>query len=257
MFSVLRRFSILMTMIGEEWLLGRKASFEVKACIFAMIFGAIVAASDDLAFNLFGYVVILANDVFTAANGVYVKKKLDSKELGTFGLMFYNCLYCLVPIATVVAYEGKWDEIQEFDAWTDSTFLGLFLLSTVLGFVLTYSIFLCTQINSALTTTVVGCLKNVMISYGGMLMSDYIFSTINFVGLNISIVGSLFYAYITFAEKKKGGTLTRVASQRDALESSKAAESTRDGSREVDLERGDRPGSDSERPLPVTIKVTK
>lgn len=193
-------------MVGEGFLLKRYASFEIKCCVGAMIFGAIVAASDDLAFDLYGYTIILLNDLFTAANGIYVKKKLDSKELGTFGLMFYNCLYCL-PVALFMVYqEGKYDEVAEFAGWESMTFCGLYFTSSLLGFVLTLAIFKCTQINSPLTTTVIGCLKNVLISYGGMFIGgDYIFSLVNFLGLNISIVGSLVYSYYAFRAKTNGG----------------------------------------------------
>lgn len=204
MFAALRRFSVLMTMLLEFYILKIRPTTAVQLSVYSMIGGALLAASDDLSFNLEGYAFIMITNALTASNGVFVKKKLSGSDLGTYGLMFYNSLVMLVPAVIVTWVVGDLKDAFEYDQWTNPMFVMQFILSCIMGFVLNYSTVLCTQHNSALTTTIVGCLKNVSITYIGMFIGgDYLFSWLNCIGINISVMGSLVYTYVTFRKKNK------------------------------------------------------
>lgn len=204
MFTMLRRFAILITMIAEYYVLSVRSKLSIKISVGMMVFGAVIAAGNDLGFNMHGYLFVLISDFLTAANCVYTKKKLNTqKEMGKYGLMFYSALFML-PLSVLLNWVlGELDAAYNFEFWTDITFLVQFALSCTMGFVLNYSIMLCTQYNSALTTTIMGCLKNILVTYLGMFVGgDYVYSLQNFIGINLSIIGSLVYTYVTFKPTK-------------------------------------------------------
>ena len=202
MFSALRKISSLMTMCLEIYIFKVWPSKAIQLSIYSMIGGAILAASDDLSFNLEGYVFIMITNMLTSANYVFVKEKLSGSQLGTYGLMFYNSIVMLLPATALAWVLGDINKALDYDEWKNPLFVVEFIISCIMGFVLNYSMVLCTHHNSALTTTMVGALKSVTITYIGMFIGgDYIYSLINFIGINISVIASLVYSFITFRKK--------------------------------------------------------
>ncbi|XP_020919656.1 UDP-N-acetylglucosamine/UDP-glucose/GDP-mannose transporter isoform X2 [Sus scrofa] len=184
--------------------LRKQYSLNIIVSVFAIILGAVIAAGSDLAFNLEGYIFVFLNDLFTAANGVYTKQKMDPKELGKYGVLFYNACFMIIPTLILSISTGDLRQATEFNQWKNVLFIIQFLLSCFLGFLLMYSTVLCSYYNSALTTAVVGAIKNVSIAYIGMLVGgDYIFSVLNFVGLNICMAGGLRYSFLTLSSQLK------------------------------------------------------
>ncbi|XP_056137084.1 UDP-N-acetylglucosamine/UDP-glucose/GDP-mannose transporter isoform X2 [Lampris incognitus] len=201
MFTVLRKFTILMTMIMEVYILRKTFPNRLIYSVVAIVLGALVAASSDLAFDVESYTFILLNDAFTAANNVYTKKKVGPEGLGKYGVLFYNAVIIVIPTALASAFTGDLYKAAIFKDWMKVTFIICFFMSCIMGFVLMYSIVLCSHYNSALTTTVVGAIKNVAVAYIGIFVGgDYLFSWTNFLGLTICMLGGLMYSYLTFSK---------------------------------------------------------
>jgi solute carrier family 35 protein len=199
MFTASRRFSILFTMILEFYILGVRPGLAVQFSVYTMIGGALLASTNDVKFSVPGYALVMLNNVFTASNGVFMKKKLESKEYGKYGLMFYNALFMVFPLIIFAHLNGDFEKAMAYPHWNSGYFLVNFILSCLMGFILNISVVLCTLYNSALTTSIIGCLKNISVTYLGMFIGgDYIFQLYNFIGINISVAGSLLYTYVTF-----------------------------------------------------------
>ena len=104
-----------------------------------------------------------------------------------------------IPLSLLMLYTGEFSLVYAYGDWSNPFFLISFVSSCLMGFVLNYSTMLCSRVNSALTTTVIGTMKNVFITYIGMVLGgDYVYSNVNFVGVSISVLAGMMYSVFKF-----------------------------------------------------------
>ena len=188
--------------------------------------------SNDLAFDLTGYAYVLVNNLFAASYTVYVKKRLSAAKvssnnftvktmiifnydifspfkIGAYELLYNNALLMFLPVVGVSLLVDSWRScFADFSGWSSVDFVATFAFACLAGFLMVWSTVLCTAYNSALTTAILGTLRSILVTYLGMyISSDYAFSVVNFIGLNVSMVGSLVYCYVVFIGQKRRKTV--------------------------------------------------
>jgi len=211
MFNALRRATTLITMIGESWLLGARNTRIVQLTVWLMIGGAVLAGWFDFDFNAMGYFLVTLNCIATAAYLLYIAQLGKSSGLNTFGLMWYNNAQSIPFVLALCWYNGDFAEVQSYPHLYDWDFMACFIFQSALAFLLNYSIFLCTQVNSALATSVTGQMKNIVTTAVGYFsFGDVTYNAYNVMGLFVGVVASSWYSLLKYWESeanKKQSTL--------------------------------------------------
>lgn len=129
--------------------------------------------------------------------------------MGAAEMLYSICLLGLplVVVMCVLTGEGgrapeMLGEVQRsmsgpaFAAWLGST--------AVIEGLLTGSIILCTQLNSALTTSIVGVLKGVVSSVlGFFLLGGVKFHIVNVAGIVMNMLGGVWYSVVEYRKRQR------------------------------------------------------
>ncbi|KAK6782522.1 hypothetical protein RDI58_020318 [Solanum bulbocastanum] len=222
MYTTLRRTTVVFTMIVESILAGQKYSRPIIGSVVIIVFGAFVAGARDLSFDFYGYAIVFLSNITTAiylatiarigsvfslsCNLFTLISFLDlsntsinpgkSSGLNSFGLMWCNGIVCGPFLLVWSLIRGDLALTMDFPYLFSPGFLVVMLMSCILAFFLNYSIFLNTTLNSAVTQTICGNLKDLFtISLGWFIFGGLPFDLLNVLGQLLGFVGSGLYAY--------------------------------------------------------------
>lgn len=196
MYTTLRRTTVVFTMVMEYILAGQKYTSPVVGSVGLIILGAFIAGARDLSFDAYGYAIVFLANITTAIYLATIARIGKSSGLNSFGLMWCNGIIC-GPILLFWTYvRGDLDVTINFPYLFSPGFLVVMFFSCVLAFFLNYSIFLNTTLNSAVTQTICGNLKDLFtIGLGWMIFGGLPFDILNIIGQFLGFLGSGLYAY--------------------------------------------------------------
>jgi solute carrier family 35 protein len=136
---------------------------------------------------------------------VLVEKSGAEDGLSSIEIMFYNSFLSLPFLSILIIVTGEFPNSLSLLLAKCSylPFLVILILSLVMGIVLNFTMFLCTIVNSALTTTIVGVLKGVgSTTLGFVLLGGVEVHALNVSGLVVNTAGGVWYSYAKYRQKK-------------------------------------------------------
>ena len=208
MFSALRRVSILTTLLAQSLFFKEPINSNILSAVLFMLFGSFVAAWDDLSFDAWGYTLVMITNVFTTASQIQTKITMTGKWTKMDVLFWSSSLTMILSFIKLLQFDPS-----TFSAWNQTSFQIALGFSIVLGVCINYGATWTIEKNDALTLSVAGTTKSAIMGLvvcAGLFDQSYIFSWWNFVGLQISTVGSFVYVLVKHQGKnnKENSTIS-------------------------------------------------
>ncbi|XP_043723237.1 UDP-N-acetylglucosamine transporter UGNT1-like [Telopea speciosissima] len=196
MYTTLRRTTVVFTMIVEYLLTRQKYSSSVVGSVGMIVLGAFIAGARDLSFDSFGYAIVFIANITTAIYLATIARLGKSSGLNSFGLMWCNGIICGPVLLFWTFVRGDLEMTMNFPHLYSPGFQAVMLLSCIMAFLLNYCIFVNTTLNSALTQTMCGNLKDFFtVGFGWLVFGGLPFDILNVIGQLLGFLGSGLYAY--------------------------------------------------------------
>uniref|UniRef100_A0ACD5ZKL7 Uncharacterized protein n=1 Tax=Avena sativa TaxID=4498 RepID=A0ACD5ZKL7_AVESA len=206
MYIAIKRITPLAVLVSG-FLRGKgKPPTQVSLSVVCTALGVLVAALGDFSFDLYGYSMALTSVFFQTMYLILVEKSGADDGLSSMELMFYNSILSIPFLFFIIIATGEFPHslVVLSEKTASVSFTVILLISLVMGIVLNYTMFWCTLVNSALTTTIVGVLKGVgSTTLGFVVLGGVKVHALNVTGLVINTFGGVWYSYAKYTQKKK------------------------------------------------------
>merc|ERR1712086_365109 len=102
MVTIIKNISNITTAVGDYYCFGNKPERLVMVAFGIMLFGAVLAAWNDISISPIGIFWMIGNCISSSGYVLYMKHATQKVNLSKFGMVFYNNVLCvafLLPVA--------------------------------------------------------------------------------------------------------------------------------------------------------------
>lgn len=205
MYGVLKRCVPLSTMVLSVVILRQNwPSVWTGVTVSLLSIGCVIAGYGDLTFNLVAYSCGIASNFTQAVYLLLVQRFTQHHQLSTLETLQLNCFNSLPILALTATLNGELGSVGSYPLAEHPFFFLVFLCTVSVGMLLNYSLFLCTGLTSALTTSVVGGLKAMVQTLLGLITFGGVSHNLpTYVGITMNLVGGTGYIAVKYKENDK------------------------------------------------------
>lgn len=206
MYNVLRRLLPLTSLLFACCMLKKKPSLLVVIAVMLVVVGCITAGFGDLEFSIYAYISALASVVCQSFYLTYIQKSGVEEGLSTVTVLFTNSVNCVPLLFIYTLCNKELFSALAFDGLNIAGFQAAIVFDVGMGCILSYSLFLCTTMNSALTTSLVGVVKGVLTTIIGFYAFGGVAVTaLTVLGVVLNTLGGALYSYAKYTENMAKG----------------------------------------------------
>lgn len=194
-YTLIKRLAPLFTICLEAILLKKFATRGIVLALIVMAVGTVLAANADSSSSAFAWFLGFMSCAFQALYLTFVKRSGIDTGMNSFGILYYHSILSIPCMALIIFGTGELVPAIKYDQWHSPTFIIVLVASLLMGFLLNYALFLCTELTSPTSTVVSGQVKAMgqtavgMFTFGGVDMNmRYLCGTV------LNITGGVLYA---------------------------------------------------------------
>ncbi|KAJ7253040.1 triose-phosphate transporter family-domain-containing protein [Mycena haematopus] len=215
--QVVRAATPIFTILFSGLLFGARSSHSKKISLIPVVAGVGLATFGDYYFSYTGFLLTLLGTILAALKTIFTNvlqtRTTQARELPSHRLYFSNpfdLLFFLSPLALVQClllahFTGELHRVRDYSLQEMSSlkFMAL-LLNGCIAFGLNVVSFSANRRVGALSMTVAANVKQVLTIVCAVVIFNITITTLNAVGILLTLVGGAWYAWIELLEKQAG-----------------------------------------------------